>query len=154
MLNLLLETWIEIYNNAIIINLENSACIGIPSKLAYEAYKIVLFNREKNYDCMICGNGNLIDHICDGVCYNIDEYEDLYCYAVEGYVDNARWKICRECECYHNICECGKYYKLHSHPGFFKDKKEKYIKKRNNKKYDYLVQGNINYFSLKLWIAI
>jgi hypothetical protein len=77
---------------------------------------------------MICGNNNMLDHICTDECGQKEDdvmYEDpisgatINCVSLEGYMDDVHWKICIPCEAYHNICKCKKYKNMYSHCGFF-----------------------------------
>ncbi len=115
------DIWYCIYSLSDIIDIgESKLEIAIPTKVAYSAFLKVLKNRESSLSCMICG-GITVLHICDeDQCENCYDQTGMCCITTEGYYFNgAKWCMCRKCECYHCLCKCGHYCKLHLHPGWF-----------------------------------
>lgn len=115
------DIWYYIYSPADIIDIgETKREIAIPTKAACVAFLKVLKNRETSLSCMICG-GDTKQHMCDeDQCETCYEQTGMHCIGPEGfYINEAKWRICRKCECWHKLCSCGRYCKLHLHPGWF-----------------------------------
>lgn len=62
--------------------------------------------------CDFCRLSACKDLMCIEKCDSIVLEQNNLCISKEGYLNNTVWKMCNQCDFYHNICNCGKYRKL------------------------------------------